>query len=105
LPNPKSLQKSSGNQNVVNMFFIEFYHSNFPSHQFVIHQIVILGVPTIVRTNILIRSMGPVSELDMVSLAKSVANFNQKFAFFVILAGKGLFDGLLLPAILARSQT
>jgi hypothetical protein len=70
------------------MFFIEFYHSNFPSHQIVIHQIVILGVPTIVRTNILIRSMGPVSELDMVSLAKSVANFNQKFAFFCNFGGK-----------------
>lgn len=27
-----------------------------------------LGTPTVVKTNILIRSMGPVSELDMVSL-------------------------------------
>lgn len=26
----------------------------------------ILGIPTVVKTNILIRSMGPVSELDMV---------------------------------------
>lgn len=28
---------------------------------------MILGVPTVVKTNILIRSMGPISELDMVN--------------------------------------
>jgi len=32
------------------------------------HPSFFLGVPTVVRTNILIRSMGPVSELDMVRL-------------------------------------
>lgn len=28
----------------------------------------LLGTPTVVKTNILIRSMGPVSELDMVCI-------------------------------------
>lgn len=30
------------------------------------------GVPTVVKTNILIRSMGPVSELDMVRLNEMI---------------------------------
>lgn len=30
-------------------------------------RVFFLGYPTVVQTNILIRSMGPVSELDMVS--------------------------------------
>lgn len=36
------------------------------------------GVPTVVKTNILIRSMGPVSELNMVRNLKLIANFSSR---------------------------
>lgn len=38
------------------------------------------GMPTVVKTNILIRSMGPVSELDMVSFEIFQESYNNKFA-------------------------
>ena len=34
---------------------------------FTIHSLSITGAPTIVKTDIMIRSMGPISEVDMVS--------------------------------------
>lgn len=66
---------------------------------------VISGVPTVVKTNILIRSMGPVSELDMVCMARHVpdlidSDLALKASFH--LHSPGLLNGLLFPTVLAR---
>lgn len=63
----------------INFKFLSFIHPwnclhwiqtknkiNFKSHCF-------SGVPTVVKTNILIRSMGPISELDMVGIYLKLA--------------------------------
>lgn len=64
-----------------------------------------LDYPTVVQTNIFIRSMGPISELDMVS---SVCVWKKKqqisvCSFFLI--SLGVLDGLLFSPILARSTS
>lgn len=41
----------------------------------------ILGVPTVVKTNILIRSMGPVSELDMVNFKIFVSDVTTRWRY------------------------
>lgn len=49
------------------------------------------NIPTLVQTNILIRSMGPVSELDMVSANRSQFQFNLIIKFNFSFIDTGLF--------------